>query len=335
MTADQIASAVAEWLTEQFGAPVSVVGDPVAAEEGLDNDIVFARFEGSALGDEWRAPLVLRSNPAASRRPQAEREAAIQGFLADRGYPVPRVRAVVPPAIQVIERVPGHMMLQDMLPRAWRIRRNVDVLAGLYARLHDVPIDGWPVPASPTELADRRLHLVHRVATDEPALARALERVEPLRQATAVATPVACHGDLHPMNVLVTDGSATVIDWTDACLGDRHGDIARMLALLEEARAGAPRAIRPFMRVATPLMARRLLGVYQRRAGPLDPGRLALWRPLHLLHDWARTLVTLSSPRDSVVSVSPKTVTWLAARFEAAVVEAQAQRGSGASGSIS
>jgi aminoglycoside phosphotransferase (APT) family kinase protein len=331
MTADQIASAVAEWLTEQSGAPVSVVGDPVAAEEGLDNDIVFARFEGSALGDEWRAPLVLRSNPSPERLPQAEREAVIQRFCADAGYPVPRVLAVIPPAIQVMERAPGRPMLDEITRRPWRAGQQMDALAGLFRRLHTLPTDGWPLPARPTELADRRLHLVRKVS--DPALSRALERAEPLVPLLAVERRVVCHGDLHPLNVLVADSGSTVVDWTDACLGDPHGDVARLLALLALTPTGAPTLARPVLRVAVPWLTRRFLAAY----GPLDPARLALWRPVHLLHDWARTLVSLASPRESVVRVRPKMVDLLRARFDQAIeaAERQAQRGSGASGSIS
>jgi hypothetical protein len=52
-----------------------------------------------------------------------------------------------------------------------------------------------------------------------------------------------------------------------------------------------------------------------------------------VLHDWARTLVSLAVPRAFVVRVRPKMLDLLRTRFEEAL--GQAERGSGASGSIS
>jgi aminoglycoside phosphotransferase (APT) family kinase protein len=301
--------------------------------EGLDNDVLFARLSGPSLPEDWRAPLVLRSNPSAARHAQAEREAAIHGFVHERGFPVPRVLAVVPPAIQVMERVPGDDMLTLIKRRIWRAGRHLDRLGRLYAELHAVPTAGWPLPTSPTELADRRLSLVRR--SGDPELHDALARLEHLLPSLAVDDPVVCHGDLHPLNVLVAGERYSVVDWTDACLGDPHGDLARIVALLDETPLGAPGLAAPVLRVVGPRLSERVLRAYEAAAGSLDRARLARWMPVHVLHDWARTLVTLATPRQSVVKVRDAAVPWLRARFEAALATAQAQRGSGASGSIS
>ena len=48
-----------------------------------------------------------------------------------------------------------------------------------------------------------------------------------------------CHGDFHPLNVLVDGDDAWLIDWTDAALGPREGDVARTLLLFEVASIAA------------------------------------------------------------------------------------------------
>jgi aminoglycoside phosphotransferase (APT) family kinase protein len=98
--------------------------------------------------------------------------------------------------------------------------------------------------------------------------------------------------------VLVDGGHSWVLDWTDAGLGDRHGDVARTTLLLEVAAIVATgRAERSALRVAGPWMARRYLREYRRHA-LLDPDRLALWTPVHLLHGWSQ-VVGLHSGRFS------------------------------------
>ncbi len=41
-----------------------------------------------------------------------------------------------------------------------------------------------------------------------------------------------CHGDFHPLNILGTGASVTVIDWLDASCGDPAADICRTFVLL-------------------------------------------------------------------------------------------------------
>ena len=44
--------------------------------------------------------------------------------------------------------------------------------------------------------------------------------------------PVLCHGDFHPLNALVDgDGHIGIVDWTDACVCDRHHDVGRSIAI--------------------------------------------------------------------------------------------------------
>jgi len=55
-----------------------------------------------------------------------------------------------------------------------------------------------------------------------------------------------CHGDFHPLNVLVTgDGQFAVIDWWSAARGSAIADLARTLILLEFGRMGDAQVFAP------------------------------------------------------------------------------------------
>lgn len=84
-----------------------------------------------------------------------------------------------------------------------------------------------------------------------------------------VAAPdVVCHGDLHPFNVLVSDdGSFTVLDWSAANLAPAAYDAAFTSLVLSEPPLYVPRAVRPVVRAAGRMVARRFLRTYQRESG--------------------------------------------------------------------
>ena len=146
---------------------------------------------------------------------------------------------------------------------------------------------------------------------------RALERVDRLAPRLDGAAPSLCHGDLHPLNVLVDGERASVIDWTDAGMGDRPGDVARTALLFRVAAVAATsRAERGVLHALAPLLARRYLRAYARHL-PLDPARLRLWEPVHLLHGWAQ----LEAGDERSQDVSPVLGTWLRQRFEQRMAE--------------
>ena len=169
-------------------------------------------------------------------------------------------------------------------------------------------------------MAERRLALVRFVLErhSHPALALALEQVERLRPSLDVADPVLCHGDFHPMNLLIDGDDTTVIDWTDAGIGDAHSDIARTAWLFSFAAAAAPRrAERSVLKPVAPWLSRRYLASY-RRHRPVDPDRLRLWMPLHLLHAWAMVVADeaeLIGPSRAGHDMRPGLSGWLSQQF--------------------
>jgi len=207
-------------------------------------------------------PLVARIAAMPEQLALLERESRLQGWVAEQGFPAPLVLELVPAGallpfpVQVSERLPG-----------------ITVAAAMTAAPRRLAADG-----------------------SVPGLAEGLERTERLLPRLEVPSPAVCHGDFQPGNVLVDGARVSVIDWTDAGVGDRHGDIARAawVFYLAAAAAAVP-GQRLALRALAPVVSRAYLSAYRREL-PVDAGRLRLWLPVHLLHAWAMAAADESGP---------------------------------------
>lgn len=284
------------WVEDHFGGGVALVGEPTSNGAGFDAAIWFVQLTGPELPDAWRRPLVLRIKPDPDRLDVANREAEIHRWLVDRHFPSPRILTVLDPGViadgpaQVMERMPGTMMLDALLGAPWRAPAAIRTLADAHVAVHRLDPEGFP----PTDdLLDARLRLTRATAdvVDVPALRRALDATLALAPRMRDASPSVCHGDFHPLNLVLDDaGEAAVLDWTDAGIGDRHGDVARTILLFHVAAIAASNAVeREALRRIGPVLARRYRRHYE-RSMPLDDERLALWTPVHLLHGWSQAL---------------------------------------------
>jgi len=293
----QIAVSLRHWLSREYDGAVIDAAPPGAVGDGFDAIVVAAQFAGETLPAEWRQPLILRAPPNAERYPAADRETRLQTWCADHGYPAPRPVALLPPGevdefpVQVVARAPGRTMTAVFTSRPWRLPALVRRLAQAAAALHALPVPPW-ADGPDWSLAERRLALPRHLLTllPDPALRAGLGAVERLLPQLEEGRRTVCHGDFHPFNVLVQGRRLAVIDWTDAGIGDPHGDVARTLLLFRVIGTAAPSAAeRAVLGGIGPLLARRYLATYRRRQ-PLDEDRLRLWEPVHLLQLWAQAL---------------------------------------------
>jgi aminoglycoside phosphotransferase (APT) family kinase protein len=161
-------------------------------------------------------------------------------------------------------------------------------MAALQARLHAVPVAGFPLPYD-RPLAERLLDEPRGLLAKYPSSAagRALTWLEDNAAVVSDEQPVIVHNDFHPVNI-VTDarGHLTLLDWSNAALGDRHSDVARTLAVFtlapdfEQNRVAsiALRAIRRFV-------VSRYASEYSTHAR-LSRKRLRYWGALHAFCEW-------------------------------------------------
>jgi aminoglycoside phosphotransferase (APT) family kinase protein len=132
----------------------------------------------------------------------------------------------------VWEHVEGPSLWQQVVDRP-------DQSAAIGRALGDVQLALFEL-VTPVTLPDQRDRLSSKIrwsaANVDASLAAALDLL-PGR----AGTPRLCHGDLHPSNVIVSRDGPVLVDWFDACRGDRVADIARSSLTLLSHGATTPR----------------------------------------------------------------------------------------------
>lgn len=293
----QVASALLGYATHalQLGT-LTFTEAPAKIGRGFDTYIYAFLLAGNGLPQSWAGPLVLRLYPSAMQADKAEREGVAQRFAAERGFPAVQPLALERNAetfglpVMVMPRASGVPMLERIGVNPLAIVRQFRAMAELHIALHRLPVDGCPLP-SDTPLVERRLALL-REQIDH---ARSAELEEPYRWLEANTLmviheePSLCHGDFHPLNILVADdGQLTVLDWSDAAVGDRHYDVGRTLALFHFAWIAAQsRVERVALRQARGFLAWAYRRPYARQL-PLDSERLRYWAAFHALQGWTQ-----------------------------------------------
>jgi aminoglycoside phosphotransferase (APT) family kinase protein len=230
--------------------------------------------------------LVLRVMPASDE--EARREAAAQAAVLAAGFPAPRVHfscghndGLGFPYI-VMSRVAGGTLRAGT---SWSEKARVPVLlAGTLADLHGMAPDrfqsslaeaGCPpqtigLEAALDGLADRTAPL----ASDGYAAGLAwLRSARP-----APGARVVCHGDFHPLNLMIEAGQVSgLLDWSHALLADAEYDLAYCAQLL----AWWPLPARGLLKhVAGRPAAGQFIRAY-RRLRPVDDERYRWHEALH------------------------------------------------------
>jgi aminoglycoside phosphotransferase (APT) family kinase protein len=294
----EVSSALRQRLAGRFLGEVADIEVPVRITGGFDFWTYGLHFGGPGLPVQWAAPLIARIPPASERFVLLEQESRMQAWVAAQGYPAPPLLELVPPGelfkspVQVMKRQAGTTMAAAMTAAPWHILGLASQLAACQVALHRVPVPAWAGAGPEWSLADKRLLLPRYLVANgsHSGLAEALERTERILPLLKVPEPVICHGDFHPGNLLIDTTTFSVIDWTDAGIGDRHDDIARTAWLFHFAAVAARhRKQRLVLRALAPALSRAYLSSY-RRDLPVDAARLRLWMPLQLLQVWARAV---------------------------------------------
>lgn len=247
--------------------------------------------------------LVLRVVPDAA---MGAKELAVQAAAHDAGIRTPKVHLTgdeggpLGGAWAVMDLAPGSPMLAGLDGLA-AIRRLPALLRGLPGQLADTMtsihrVDPGPVaervramaPMAPLSVEALWTHL-HDAAVDDPSVRTALERLrdtQPSQRRT-----VLCHGDLHPLNLLSdAAGEVTVLDWTAAVIAPPEYDVAFTSLLVGNPPLEAPAPMRPVIKRAAGLLARRFLSRYRRANGDAALPDLDWYAALH----GTRVLVDLS-----------------------------------------
>lgn len=260
-------------------------GPPRPLAGGYWAELLAFRLDDAPAG--WGGDLVVRVMPDAAI---AGKESAVQAEVAAQGFPTPAVHLVGGPddglgrAFMVMDLAAGAPLLDGLggagvfatLPKI--ARRMPDALGETMAALHRMPVDavaarmatldGTTAYRMPDYLA-RLGERAEAVGRDDLASAVRWLRANP----PPIEPEVICHGDLHPLNILIApDGTVTVLDWSVALLAPAAFDVAFTSLLFSEPPIAVPRPVSAVARAAGRLLARRFRRTYTRSMGvPIDP----------------------------------------------------------------
>ncbi len=293
----RVAGDLIDYVRDRPGLGGAVFREPPRRLTGGFETLIYT-FRLAEVPSEIDGPLVVRIFPEPGGAGQARREAAYQNAIADTGYPVPRVllpggsRTIAGRAFNVMERVAGNSLMEDLFADPMSAPGIADQLAQTLVELHSVPFDGVVNALGRAGIStdgsspDNNLRHLQTYAADpllahlEPGVAWLIKNRPAQRD-----TPSVCHGDYHPGNVMVDNGRVTgVLDWPGARIAEPEHDVAVSLVLVAVAAPGLATDIPP---ESFQMFADAFLSAYERRR-PLDDARLSYYKANRILRAFLR-----------------------------------------------
>lgn len=235
-------------------------------------------FELASAPPGFDGRLVLRvmPDPTAGRR-----ESAAQRWLAEQGFATPAVVASghadeLGGTFMIMRHARGTPPLSSLklgpslrrLPTT--LRRLPSLLAAAAADLHRLDAAGLRAALDSADVplvdpADRFLDMIAAtdiVAGPESGFGSLETWLRTRRPASGNSI---CHGDLHPLNLLVDGDQVTVLDWTTAAIGSPAFDVGMTAGLLRCAPIGVPAVLRRPVGRLTNWLAESFISRYRAR----------------------------------------------------------------------
>jgi len=325
---DAVADRLLDYLRARHGAGIVLTEAPHRLTGGFDTTTMAFRLAGAPA--DWPEELILRVMGRTDLSERVRREAATHAALVGEGFAAPRVLVAEDDAAPlgrpfiVMERLAGQNMWADMTGsqrRLGRLMRMPRELAEAQARLHAVRAGALPESARRFGVDPGRFTLAGEVK-------RLAERIERSRlsglaagtawllanQPAPAEAEVICHGDFHPLNVMVDGTRCTgVIDWSQAVVAEPAFDVAgtRMLTLC--GNLGFKPPLRWLVDGVRRLMAHRYLATY-RALRPIELRNFPYFESLRIMGALAFAGETEPGPNNPWNA--PHTLATLYRRFE-------------------
>ena len=243
--------------------------DLTRISDGWETDVYAFTVEHGRPGEQEREDLILRLYPGDDAADKSGAEFSVMRKLYQAGYPVPQVLrleqedALFGHPIVVMERIRGRPMgtVVDESP----MEKKLELLAlfcQMFVDLHALDWRPFATAPPPDKMPGLSAVIGNELSQWQDYLRR-LQRSEfdPIFRwlwerlpGVSFGQPSVIHGDYHPWNILLReDGTAYVIDWTNAAVSDYRVDLAWTLLLMSTYGSSEPREI--------------VLGEYERTAG--------------------------------------------------------------------
>ena len=234
---DQIAGRLIEYLRKKVGDPTLDYGSPLTQLRGGFETETY-RFTLSGVREELSGPLVLRLYPPFYSGGRAVWESTVQNVLVDQGYPSAKVHFLCGD----VSLLDGVFFIMDFLPGKPMIVAPMETIPQLLGETHAAlhSIDPAPLLRALSEQGidpstcrpDKRSDWLKERAEKNPWIREGVDWLSKNRPPEPEHLAV-CHGDFHPLNILVQDGKVTgVLDWPGLLVADPALDVAYTLVLM-------------------------------------------------------------------------------------------------------
>jgi len=233
---DQISEKFISYVRAELNDSMVDYESPLTQLQGGFETSIY-RFRLKGVQKELSKPLILRLYPQFYGTTNAIWESFVQNMLVGEGYPVARVYGTCTD----MSILGGAFFIMDLLPGEPMATAPIEIvpemLGKAHAALHD--IDPEPLVKSlnkqgidkNTYRLNNRIDMLQEKASKLPWIREGVAWLiknrppEPERLA-------ACHGDFHPLNILIQDGKITgVLDWGSFLIADPAYDIANTILL--------------------------------------------------------------------------------------------------------
>jgi len=266
---------------------------PVRLTGGFDT--LIHRFTLNTPPNGWSGPLVVRLYRDAEGPARARFERVVQVVISAQGFPAPRPILShdevgrVGGAFIIMPCIPGRTMMAAMMGP--EIFRSIAALAAMHVALHALDpaalVESLESAGCPLESLDSsRLLEWLRSEIGRAGLHALVPGLEWLERSRPIErSRVICHGDFHPLNILVKRGKVTgVVDWSAGFvrISEPEYDVGATSALIALGPVDLPGPLMPFANAARRWIVSRYLRAYAQQR-PLDPERLRYYEALRLL----------------------------------------------------
>jgi aminoglycoside phosphotransferase (APT) family kinase protein len=235
-TLEQISDDLITYLRTELGnRSIGYETPPTAMSGGYETHMY--RFRLSGVEGELSGPLALRLFPPHDGPDRVIWESTVQNTLADQGYPAARVYLkCTDPSI-----LGGVFFIMALLPGELMMTAPFETIPGLVGKAHAAlhSIDPGPLVRLLKEqgFVERsyrfgsRLKALRDAVHTYPWLGDGINWLVEHRPPEPERLSM-CHGDFHPLNILVQDGQVTgVVDWPGFMVADPVLDVANTILL--------------------------------------------------------------------------------------------------------
>ena len=236
INATQLSAKLIAYLRDELENPEVDYAENLEQLQGGYETAIY-RFQLKGLEDTYPQFLVLRLYPQFYGIQNAIWESKVQNVLAEAEYPVARVHfvctdmSILGGAFFIMDYIPGQPLMSAALETV------LEILGTTHAELHKINPAKLIVMLQEAGISEYGYQLESRFETLKqkadkfPWIREGVDWLLDHRPPQPKRLSV-CHGDFHPLNILVKDGVVTgVLDWAGFVIADPAFDVANTLVL--------------------------------------------------------------------------------------------------------